>query len=133
MASSGWWTDRLGMTLVHVTDVLDGTIRLAYLDLGETTIQLVQPLRAGPLTEWLDANGEGLHHVCFLVDGDVRDALQRLDDQGARHVYLGGRGADVCFLDETPCGVLIELTEVTAATWSPGGVGPAAGDSTPSS
>jgi methylmalonyl-CoA epimerase len=119
MTSSRWWTERLGMSLTHVADVLDGSIRLAYLDLGDTTVQLVQPLRGGPLTDWLDTNGEGLHHICFLVDGDVRDAVSLLDDQGERHVYQGGRGAEVTFLGETPCGVLIELTEVTAPSWSP--------------
>jgi methylmalonyl-CoA/ethylmalonyl-CoA epimerase len=121
--ASQWWIGRLGMTLMHVADVLDGAIRLAYLDLGDTTIQLVQPLRGGALRDWLDLHGEGLHHVCFLVD-DLTRTLDALDDRGQRATYLGGRGADVCFIDETPCGVLVELTEPTDPAWRPGGSEP---------
>ncbi|OGO59564.1 MAG: hypothetical protein A2V85_06470 [Chloroflexi bacterium RBG_16_72_14] len=105
--------------------MLDGTIRLAYLDLGDTTIQLVQPLRNGAISEWLDLHGEGLHHICFLVD-DVTRTLDALDDQGRRFTYLGGRGADVCFIDEAPCGVLVELTEASDPAWTPGGSTPVA-------
>lgn len=118
-ASTGWWTDRLGMRLAHTADVLEGSVRLAYLDLGDTTVQLVQPLEPGPLTDWLDANGEGLHHICFLVEGDLDHALDTLDDRGRRHVYLGGRGAEVCFLGKTACGVLIELTGPTSSSFVP--------------
>jgi methylmalonyl-CoA epimerase len=120
-----WWTRRLGLTLVHVADVLEQSIRLAYLDVGDTTIQLVQPLRPGPIADWLDRHGEGLHHVCFLVD-DLSRTLDALDDRGGRSIYLGGRGADVCFVDEAPCGVLVELTEATDPAWIPGGSEPVA-------
>ena len=115
-----WWTDRLGLTLTHVADVLDGTIRLAYLDLGDTTIQLVEPLQDGAVRDWLDMHGEGLHHVCFLVE-DLTRTLDALDDRGQRFTYLGGRGANVCFIDEAPCGVIVELTEPSDPAWSPGG------------
>jgi catechol 2,3-dioxygenase-like lactoylglutathione lyase family enzyme len=121
--AAGWWTERLALSLVHVADVLDGSVRLAYLDAGDTTVQLVQPLRAGPLMDWLDRHGEGLHHVCFLVDS-IAGTLDSLGDAGRRFVYLGGRGADVCFIDETPCSVLVELTEPTDPAWVPGGAEP---------
>jgi methylmalonyl-CoA epimerase len=121
--ASQWWTERLGLTLMHVADVLDGAIRLAYLDLGDTTIQLVQPLQDGAIRNWLDLHGEGLHHVCFLVD-DLTRSLDALDDRGQRSAYLGGRGANVCFIDEAPCGVLVELTEPSDPAWSPGGSEP---------
>jgi methylmalonyl-CoA epimerase len=122
-AAARWWTERLDLSLVHVADVLDGAVRLAYLDAGDTTIQLVQPLRSGPLMDWLDRKGEGLHHVCFLVDS-ISGTLDALDDAGRRFIYLGGRGADVCFIDETPCSVLVELTEPTDPAWVPGGAEP---------
>jgi methylmalonyl-CoA/ethylmalonyl-CoA epimerase len=119
-AASREWTEGLGLSLVHVADVLDRSVRLAYLDAGDTTIQLVQPLEPGALTEWLETHGEGLHHVCFLVD-DVPAALDALADGGRRFVYLGGRGADVAFIGATPCNVLVELTEAADASWTPGG------------
>lgn len=119
-SAASWWTERLGLSLTHVADVLDGSVRLAYLDVGDTTIQLVQPLRDGPLMDWLDLHGEGLHHLCFLVDA-IPETLDSLGDAGRRFVYLGGRGADVCFIHETPCSVLVELTEATDSAWAPQG------------
>jgi methylmalonyl-CoA/ethylmalonyl-CoA epimerase len=116
--SIGWWTERLGLDAAHVEDVLDGSIRLAYLDGGGSTIQLLQPLRPGPLADWLEGHGEGLHHVCFLVD-DIPAALDALHDEGERRIYPGGRGADVCFIRDTPCGVVVELTEASPPEWRP--------------
>jgi methylmalonyl-CoA epimerase len=104
------WAPRLGFTLARVADVLDGTVRLAYLDAGDTTLQLVQPLVRGALTDWLDEHGEGLHHICLEVD-TIPAALDVLDDHGPRFIYMGGRDAAVCFIGEKPCNVLVELTE----------------------
>jgi methylmalonyl-CoA/ethylmalonyl-CoA epimerase len=117
-SSLAWWTDRLGLVTAHVEDVLDASIRLAYLDAADSTIQLLQPLRAGPLADWLDTHGEGLHHLCFLAD-DIPAALDAIRDKGDRRIYPGGRGADVCFIDATPCGVVLELTEASSSDGRP--------------
>lgn len=109
-AEARTWVDRFGLRLMGSADVLDGTVRLVYLDCGDTTLQLVQPLGPGTLADHLDERGEGLHHLCFLVD-DLREAAGSLGGSPGPYVYRGGRGADVCFVDPTPCGVLIELTE----------------------
>lgn len=107
-----YWVERLGMQRAHTADVLDGSVRLAYLDAGDSTVQLVQPLQAGPLQEHLDLHGEGLHHVCFLVN-DIPSALERLSEEPRQGPYVGGYGADVAFITTKPCGVLVELTEPT--------------------
>jgi methylmalonyl-CoA epimerase len=87
-----------------------GRFRLLYIECGDTTLQLVQPLAAGPLTEHLQTQGEGLHHVCFAVD-DLDATLARLGAPLDRPPYLGGKGARVCFLTERSHGLLVELTE----------------------
>lgn len=109
-AAAQAWVDRLGFRLMGTADVLDGSVRLVYLDAGDTTLQLVQPLLPGTLADHLDQRGEGLHHLCLLVD-DVREAADALSGASRPYVYRGGRGADVCFVEPAPCGVLIELTE----------------------
>ena len=88
----------------------DGRFRLVYLESGDTTLQLVQPLREGALSDHLHARGEGLHHVCFAVD-DLDAALLALDVSVDSAPYMGGKGARVCFLADRPSGILIELTE----------------------
>jgi methylmalonyl-CoA/ethylmalonyl-CoA epimerase len=88
----------------------DGSFRLVYLDAGDTTLQLVEPLAPGPLMDDLDARGEGLHHVCFLVD-DLDAALTSFERDINSEPYIGGRGSRVCFLAKRRIGVLVELTE----------------------
>lgn len=98
LALDGDWTDP------------EGRFRLVYLTAGATTLQLVMPLREGPLMAFLDDRGEGLHHVCFEV-ADLDQAIGAIDGRTVTDPYLGGRGARVCFLADRAHGVLVELTE----------------------
>jgi methylmalonyl-CoA/ethylmalonyl-CoA epimerase len=111
-ASAREFVDRLGMTVTGIADLEDGTARLLYLEAGDTTLQLVQPLRDGTLADYLAANGEGLHHICFAVDR-LEPALARLAGEEDRvgNIYMGGRGCRVVFLGARAAGVLVELTE----------------------
>jgi methylmalonyl-CoA/ethylmalonyl-CoA epimerase len=109
-AAATYWVEALGFHRTEAVDVLEGSIRLAYLDVGDSTVQLVEPRRSGPLADYLERNGEGLHHICFLVD-DIHAALGELGEEPRFPPYPGGRGAKVCFITTTPCGVLVELTE----------------------
>jgi methylmalonyl-CoA/ethylmalonyl-CoA epimerase len=113
-ASAREFVDRLGMTITGMADLEDGTARLLYLEAGDTTLQLVQPLRAGGLADYLAANGEGLHHVCFAVDL-LEPALAHLPGEEDRvgSIYMGGRGCRVVFLAARSAGVLVELTETS--------------------
>jgi methylmalonyl-CoA epimerase len=111
-ASLGFYVDVLGLTVSVDVPLSDGSTRLAYLEAGDTTLQLVQPLRVGPLTEFLESHGEGLHHICFAVD-DLVDAIRSLPgrepDDG---IYVGGRNCRVSFIRARPNGMALELTEM---------------------
>jgi methylmalonyl-CoA/ethylmalonyl-CoA epimerase len=115
-ASAREFVDRLGMTVTGVADLPDGTARLLYLEAGDTTLQLVQPLLPGSLADHLAENGEGLHHVCFAV-AKLEPALARLEGEEDRvaGIYMGGRGCRVVFLGARSAGVLVELTELAGA------------------
>jgi methylmalonyl-CoA/ethylmalonyl-CoA epimerase len=104
--------DRLGLDVVAVDEPREVPVRLTYLDLGNTLLQLVEPLDADhPLAAWLATHGEGLHHVCFGVD-DVESELMRLGPQECSVPPLGsGRGRPAGFLaGHPPHGVRIECT-----------------------
>ena len=88
----------------------DDRFELRYLTAGDTTLQLVLPLGPGPLQDALDARGEGLHHVCFVVD-DLDAAIEGSGRALVAPPYMSGRGARVCFLKDRIHGVTIELTE----------------------
>ena len=103
--------DRVGLRVVGVDEPSEVPVRLTYLDLGNTYLQLVEPLDPShPLAAWLESHGEGLHHICFGVD-DVSGVAARLGD-GTHVAVGGGRGRTSAFVPgPRPHGVAIECTE----------------------
>jgi methylmalonyl-CoA/ethylmalonyl-CoA epimerase len=104
--------DRLGLRVAAVDEPPEVPVRLTYLDLGNTWLQLVEPLDpAHPLAAWLEANGDGLHHICLGVD-DVECELLRIGRPGLPVPPIGsGRGRPAGFpAGEPPHGVRIECT-----------------------
>jgi methylmalonyl-CoA epimerase len=105
--------DRLGLPLVHSEVLERQQLRLTYVDAGNVLLQLVEPLSPGSeLAEWLESNGEGIHHICFGVDDPIAAAMA-LAPRGAPPPVLGsGRGRISSFIPgELRHGVRIECTE----------------------
>ena len=105
------WRDQLGFPLLYSEDVMEGTVRLTHLDLGNTQLQLVQPLTPDhPLQTWLQENGPGLHHFCLNVD-DAAAAGQNSPLPTAPHLHQGTQGKPALFLDRTAThNIQVELT-----------------------
>ncbi len=109
----------LGLGCTHVEDVPSEGVRVAFLPAGEVALELLQPLDPdGPVARFLQARGEGLHHVAFRVP-DLHAALNSARASGVRVVEpaprLGSRGRRVAFLHpKDTAGVLVELVEAAA-------------------
>ena len=105
------WRDTFRFKLLYSEDVNGGTVRLTHLDLGNTQLQLVQPLTPDhPLRAWLAKNGSGLHHFCLKVD-DVSEAQRNSPVPTAPIPHQGTRGKRALFLDkEATQGVQVEVT-----------------------
>lgn len=105
------WRDTLGFHVLYSEDVNGGTVRLTHLDLGNTQLQLVQPLTPDhPLQAWLDKNGPGLHHFCLKVE-DVGEAQKKSPVRTAPNLHQGTQGKRALFLDKSATqGVQVELT-----------------------
>lgn len=88
-------------------------VRLTYLDCGNACIQLVEPLdEDSPIAEFLAAEGEGLHHLCFGVE-DVPAAATELAGGTPPAAIGSGRGRPSAFVaGDLPSGVRIEVTEL---------------------
>ena len=85
------WRDAMGFPLLYSEVVNGGTVRLTHLDLGNTQLQLVEPLTPDhPLQAWLAKNGPGLHHFCLKVEdvGAVKGAPPHQGTQGKRALFL---------------------------------------------
>jgi methylmalonyl-CoA/ethylmalonyl-CoA epimerase len=83
---------------------------------GETNLELLEGTSPDSLiTTHIASRGEGLHHVCFEVEG-ITDKLKTLDELGIRMIdkvpRTGLMGGDIGFMHPTAArGVLIELAQ----------------------
>jgi methylmalonyl-CoA epimerase len=105
----------LGLTLEDVVDVPDQQVRVAFLPLGESNVELVQPTADDTgVSRFLKKQGEGFHHVCVEVE-DIEAALARLKEHGVRlidEVPREGAHGRVAFIHPKGAhGVLLELVE----------------------
>jgi methylmalonyl-CoA/ethylmalonyl-CoA epimerase len=114
-ASLGLWRDALGLELETVMDIPSDRVRIAFLGVGESKIELVEPSDATTgVARFLESKGEGFHHVCFEVD-NLAETLLRLEIDGLELIDTAPRrGAEgpVAFIHPRAChGVLVELIE----------------------
>jgi methylmalonyl-CoA/ethylmalonyl-CoA epimerase len=116
-AALAHFRDHLGLKVVAVDYPPEVPVRLTYLDLGNAWLQLVEPLTEDhPLATWLDANGDGLHHICFGVD-DVVAELERIGPADVPVPPLGsGRGRPAGF----PAGEPRHGTRIECTVFDPG-------------
>ena len=114
-AALGLWRDLLGLELETIMDIPQDRVRIAFLGVGESKIELVEPTDdTTGVARFLASKGEGFHHVCFEVD-DLAETLLRLGSDGIELIDSAPRrGAEgpVAFLHPRSCrGVLVELIE----------------------
>jgi len=106
----------LGLEVAHIEEVPEQGVRVAFLSLGESEIELLEPLSEdGPVARFLERHGEGIHHICLQVD-DIEAAMSQLADQGFRLLdktpRMGAGGKRIAFVHPRSAhGVLLELSE----------------------
>ena len=110
-----FWRDVLGMTLTKRATVEDQGVRAALLKVGQSEVELLEPLSPeNAVGKFLARRGGGLHHVCFETDDVARELCAARDkglpliDQKPRK----GLAGMICFLHpKATRGVLVEYAE----------------------
>jgi LAO/AO transport system kinase len=111
-----FYQEVLGIAVGEPVLVLEDGLAAAFVTLGETRIELLEPATIdGPIARFIERRGGGIHHIALAVP-DVARALEHaraagytLVDQEPR---LGADGARIAFLHpKTTHGVLIELVD----------------------
>lgn len=105
----------LGLPLKEVVEVPDQKVQVAFLPIGESNIELVQPTTDDTgIAKYLARRGEGIHHLCIEVE-DVEKALAQFKDQGVQLIdeepRQGAHGRVAFVHPKGAHGVLIELVE----------------------
>jgi methylmalonyl-CoA/ethylmalonyl-CoA epimerase len=115
--SLAFWRDALGLEVSRMEDVEAEAARVAFLPLGESKLELVQPLgEESGLTRYLQKRGPGLHHICIEVM-DIQTALNRLQEHQVELINQIPRtredGTLYAFIHpKSTAGVLLELYQL---------------------
>lgn len=110
------WQDVLGLEVDSTEEVTEQGVRVAMLAIGETHIELLEPLSAGsPVGRFLEKRGPGIHHIAVNVS-DIRATLLQLKEKGTRLIdetpRVGAGGCLVAFVHPSSAnGVLLELVQ----------------------
>jgi methylmalonyl-CoA/ethylmalonyl-CoA epimerase len=110
------YTEVLGLELSGVEVVEDQKVRVAFLPIGDTEIELLESTQPdGPIAKFIEKKGEGIQHIAFRVE-DIHAALEDMRQKGVRLIdeqpRYGAGGAKIAFLHpKSTHGVLVELCE----------------------
>ena len=115
-AALAFWRDALGLNVAGVEDVPEQKVKIAFLPLGGSEIELVQPTDGeSGIAKFLAKRGTAMHHIC-LETSDLDAAIASLNEQGVRLIgdspSTGAGGRRMIFIHpKSSGGVLVELYE----------------------
>ncbi len=111
-----FYRDILGMAFMGMEEVAEQQVRVAFFEVGESKIELLEPTTAeSPIAKFLEKNGPGIHHVAYEVE-NIDTAITKLESEGARMIdkapRLGAHGVRIAFIHpKSSNGVLTELCQ----------------------
>jgi methylmalonyl-CoA/ethylmalonyl-CoA epimerase len=110
------YEDTIGLKVSGYDQVDDQGVRVAMLPVGDTRIELLEPIRPdSPIEKFMTKRGEGIHHIAVRVD-NIEAALERFKAAGARLIdtspRIGAHNTRIAFIHPASThGVLLELVE----------------------
>lgn len=111
-----FYTEQLGLELKGVEEVESEQVKVAFLQIGESMLELLEPLSpSSPIQSFLEKKGEGIHHIALEVS-DIDQRLEKLKNDGIRLINKkakeGANNSKIAFLHpKSTYGVLYELCE----------------------
>lgn len=108
-----------GLPEASVEELEDQGVRAALVTVGGSQLEFIEPTDPeGGVARFISKRGEGLHHVCFEVDG-LLGTLDALDNEGVGlidHEPREGLSGMIGFLHpRSTGGVLVELVDSETA------------------
>ncbi len=111
-----FYEQALGLECERIEEVASQKVRTAFFTLGETHIELLEPMDdSSPIAKFLEKRGEGIHHIAYLSD-DLATQLEKARESGCmlinEHPVTGAGGKQIAFLHlKSTGGVLTEICE----------------------
>ncbi|GGB51167.1 methylmalonyl-CoA epimerase [Fictibacillus barbaricus] len=113
-----FYVNVLGLTLEAIEEVPSQKVKVAFIKIGETRLELLEALSSeSPIAQFIEKRGQGVHHVAL----GVTNIQERIDDMKANGIKMihdaavpGAGGAAVAFIHPSSTHkVLFELCEKT--------------------
>jgi len=109
------YKDVIGLKFIKTEEVPEEKVKIAMLKVGETYIELLEPLSEdSALAKFLEKRGEGIHHIAFAVD-NINEAMEKVKASGVNFIYERPRelhDRKINFIHpKFSHGVLLELVE----------------------
>ncbi len=108
--------EALGLTVSGTDEVPEQGVKVAFLQLGDTRVELLEPTGPdSPIARYIEKRGPGVHHLCVQVE-DIKVAMQGMAKAGYQLLsddpQPGAHGSRVCFVHpKSTGGVLVELSQ----------------------
>jgi len=109
-----YYEEVLGLKCDHIEEVADQKVRTAFFKVGQTKIELLEPMgEDSTIARFIEKKGEGIHHIAFAVP-DVQCALYEMEEKGVQPIDRipreGAEGLSIAFLHpRSTHGILTEL------------------------
>lgn len=104
----------LGVKCLGVENVADQFVNTAFFQIGESKVELLESTSpVGPIGNFIDKKGEGIHHIAFAVE-NADEALHFAKENGFRLIdkvsRKGSEGLEIGFINpKSTKGVLVEF------------------------
>ncbi len=111
-----FYRDALGLEYKGQEEVEDQGVKVAFLKIGESKIELLEPLHdESPIAKFLNKRGEGIHHIAYLVD-NIDEKISEMDAKDVRFIgdkpTEGAGDKKIIFIHpKSTKGVLTELCQ----------------------
>jgi len=111
-----YYRDILGLEYTDTQEVAGQKVRVAFLKIGESRIELLEPTGPdSPLAKFLEARGAGLHHIAVKVS-DIQASLSDHKKAGLKLIddepRMGAHNMKIAFVHpNATSGVLLELCQ----------------------
>ncbi len=97
-----YWENVMGLKCYAVEEVADQKVRTAFFRLGQTKIELLEPMSEdSTIAKFIETRGVGIHHMALACEG-IEEQLADAEAQGIRLIdktpRKGAEGMTIAFL-----------------------------------
>ena len=109
-----FWTNFLNLKTEEYKEIPDQNVKIAFIPVGETKIELLEPLGEGAVSKFLEKKGEGIHHIAIEVN-DIEAVLAQMKKEGVTLIdetpRKGAEGKIAFIHPKSTGGILLELVQ----------------------